>query len=86
MAEFCPRRASSSRIRSCRARISAWAALGVAAQISGGRGASVSAIDRGIRRRRLVRKPLSQGGAERLLFEKERVALRPLDQQPLERL
>ena len=40
-----------------------------AAQISGGRGSSVSAIDRGRRRRRPSRKPLSQGGPVRLNFE-----------------
>src|SRR3954453_8693382 len=39
-------------MRACRPTISAWAALGFAAQISGGRGSSVSTIDRGIRRNR----------------------------------
>src|SRR5438067_11929653 len=54
-------------MRACTATISAWAALGVAAQISGGRGGSARFIDGGIQPRRLSRKPLSQGGAERLL-------------------
>ena len=42
MAEVWPRRASKSRRRSRWATISAWAAHGVAAQISGGRGRPVS--------------------------------------------
>jgi hypothetical protein len=60
--EFCPSPASSSWMRSCRATISAWAASGVAAQISGGRGRSVSSIDRGIRRNRLGCNPRLAGG------------------------
>ena len=57
MAEFWPRRASKSRTRACRATISAWAAAGVAAQISGGRGGSVEFIDGGIRPHCPSRKP-----------------------------
>src|SRR5215211_3682571 len=46
--------------------ISAWAADGVAAQTSGGRGCSVRSMDQGIRRRYPWRKLLAQGGPERL--------------------
>ena len=67
MAEVWPSRASSSRMRPWRVRMSAWAALGVVAQMSGGRGGSAHFIDGGIPRRRSSRKLVSQGGAERLL-------------------
>src|SRR5262249_34947639 len=49
-AEVWPRRASRTRTRSGRTTISAWAADGVADQMSGGRGRVVSSIARGIRR------------------------------------
>jgi hypothetical protein len=65
-AEVRPRQASRSRMRSRWARISAWAAHGVAAQISGGGGSSVSSMDWGIRRHRPSRNPLVPGGPERL--------------------
>ena len=65
--EFWPRRASSSRMRSRRAKISAWAAAGVTAQISGGRGKAVASMTRGIRRHRASRKRGAPGGPERLL-------------------
>ena len=60
--EAWPSRASSSRMRACRATISAWAAAGVAAQISGGSGGAVSSIDRGIRRPRPGRNPRLSSG------------------------
>jgi len=53
-------------MRSHWAAISAWAVFRVAAQISGGRGRSVSSMNWGIRRRHPPRKLQSQGGPERL--------------------
>src|SRR5439155_26641582 len=62
LAEVWPSRTSSSRMRACRATISAWAADGVAAQISGGRGGSVNCIDRGIRQPRSGCNPQLRAG------------------------
>src|SRR5262249_8272802 len=62
LAEVWPSRASKSRMRCCRATIRAWAAAGVAAPMSGGRGSSVSATDRGIRRDRLGCNPQLASG------------------------
>src|SRR5712692_4812822 len=59
-------RVSSSRMCSRWATISAWAAHGVAAQISGGRGRSVSSMDRGIVRHRPSCNARLSGGSERL--------------------
>jgi hypothetical protein len=66
LAEVWPSRASSSWTRSCNVSMSAWATLGVAAQIWDGRGGSASFIDCGIPPRRSSRKLLTQGGPERL--------------------
>ena len=62
--EFWPSWASSSRIRPCRATISACAADGVAAQTSGGRGWSARSMGRGIPRHRSSRKRQAPGGPE----------------------
>src|SRR5437016_2351240 len=57
-----PSWASSSRSRSRWATISARAAAGVAAQISGGRGCSIGSMPKGIRRRRRPASPALQAG------------------------
>ena len=72
MDECCASRTSNSRIRSPWARISAWAAHGVAAQISGGRGRAVSSIDRGIRRDRPGCNPLLPGGLNAYLLRADK--------------